>query len=310
MATSETTNPMPVFTEPVKCVLTEPDIDKWKESTGYQDLISFIQYLGKAVESKKISNDCTESPGVKGIMTILDKLNLWVSEIPPEDQPQRFGNKSYRVWHARLTDSSTELIQSILPESLQPALIELRPYLLDSFGNPTRIDYGTGHEASFTIFVLCLMKLGVLLQSDAQAVVTRIFYKYLSLMRLLQSTYRMEPAGSQGVWGLDDFQFLSFIWGAWQLVGQSDLKPESFLDKVICRDMADEYLFFGCIDSINKTKSGPFYEHSNSLWGISSVTEWKKVSSGLLQMYKSDVLCKYPVIQHIPFGTLFSFQKS
>ena len=310
MATTDATQSAPVFSVPQKCVITASDIDIWKASTAFQDLIAFVQHTGKAVENKKISTECAESPGVKGVLVILDKLKGWVLEIPPEVQPQRFGNKAFRVWHARLKDSAPDLIGSLLPEPTRPALVELEPYLLDSFGNPTRIDYGTGHETSFAIFLLCLMKLGVLLVSDSQAIVTRIFDPYLQLMRLLQSTYRMEPAGSQGVWGLDDFQFLSYIWGAWQLMGQSDVIPESFLDPALCMDMANEYIFFGCIDSIHKSKSGHFYEHSSTLWGISAVKEWKKVSSGLLKMYKDDVLGKFPVIQHIPFGTLFSIQKA
>ena len=36
-------------------------------------------------------------------------------------------------------------------------------------------------------------------------------------------------------------------------------------------------------------KTGPFAEHSNTLWGISGVAEWSKVNSGLIKMYKAEV---------------------
>lgn len=42
--------------------------------------------------------------------------------------------------------------------------------------------------------------------------------RYLKLVRRLQIVYRMEPAGSQGVHALDDFQFAPFIFGSSQLI--------------------------------------------------------------------------------------------
>lgn len=38
-------------------------------------------------------------------------------------------------------------------------------------------------------------------------------------------------------------------------------------------------------------KSGPFAEHSNQLYNISGVPAWSKVNSGLIKMYKAEVIC-------------------
>lgn len=52
-----------------------------------------------------------------------------------------------------------------------------------------RIDYGTGHETTFAALLYCLTVAGVFGESDAQALVTHIFARYLTLMRKVQKTY-------------------------------------------------------------------------------------------------------------------------
>jgi serine/threonine-protein phosphatase 2A activator len=63
----------------------------------------------------------------------------------------------------------------LLPPELQGAAVELLPYLLDSFGNATRIDYGTGHETTFVAFLYCLAALGLVTEADRQALVCVVF---------------------------------------------------------------------------------------------------------------------------------------
>lgn len=93
---------------------------------------------------------------------------------------------------------------------------------------------------SFAMFLMCFFKINSLKKEDYKAIVIKVFnrfirrqlynkcfylvliyaFSYLKLARKLQKTYNMEPAGSHGVWSLDDFQFLPFIFGSAQLSGK------------------------------------------------------------------------------------------
>lgn len=83
------------------------------------------------------------------------------------------------------------LVESILDASGvdQLAGLELVGYFVESFGNKTRIDYGTGHETTFVAFLYCLGRLGVIKETDCRGVVLKVFNEYLLLMRKLQTTY-------------------------------------------------------------------------------------------------------------------------
>ena len=102
---------------------------------------------------------------------------------------------------------------------------ELSGYLEDSFGNSQRVDYGTGHETTFFVFFYCLYKGGILQREDLPAALLLVFPAYLKVCRHLQTIYWLEPAGSHGVWCLDDYQLLPFVFGAAQLIDNEEIPP-------------------------------------------------------------------------------------
>lgn len=164
--------------------------------------------------------------------------------------------------------------------------------------------------------------------------------RYLELVRSLIKTYTLEPAGSHGVWGLDDHSFIPYIFGAAQLspaMSESDKVPdegslpntpdpgEVTKTNTVERERKAN-LYFSAIGFINDVKKGPFWEHSPMLYDISGIRAgWAKINKvgrtpdrflarlirhqGMIKMYNAEVLSKFPVVQHFPFGYLFSWER-
>jgi len=274
-------------------------------SPAYKQLVGFITELGKAVRSQPNSTRCQISKNSQAVIALLEAVEQLVEETPPAKQKMRYGNTAFRDFYSKFARTAEKLQAKLLPENLQGALKEISPYLLDSFGNSARIDYGTGHELHFIAWLFCLCKLGLFMPVDRQALVTKVFYKYILLCRKIQATYLLEPAGSKGVWCLDDYQFLPFYFGASQLVGNNEIRPSYVLDASVLQQ-SEEYIYLSGIKFINKMKTGPFHEHSPFLSDAMRAPNWSKVQSGLLRMFHDHVLSKFPVIQHFLFGTLLS----
>ncbi|KAI8905027.1 Phosphotyrosyl phosphatase activator [Gorgonomyces haynaldii] len=288
-----------------KKILTKEDLDRFHSSPVYLELLEFLEQLNKSAMDKPITNKPL-NPNVQSVVDMLHKLQALVDEIKPIEQPTRFGNPSFQVWYDAVEERIGQFLGFIGPEHRQ----EIGLYLLHSFGNRKRIDYGTGHELNFVVFLWCLYKIQYFQSEDDEDVVLGLFLGYIHLMRHLQTQYWLEPAGSHGVWGLDDYHFLPFYFGSGQLAHHKHLRPKSIHNKEIIEEFSNQYMYFECIQFINSVKTESLRWHSPMLDDISGVKTWEKVNQGMMKMYKAEVLGKLPIMQHFLFGQLLPFEGS
>jgi len=131
-----------------------------------------------------------------------------------------------------------------------------------------------------------------------------VFNKYLTLTRRIQTLYLLEPAGSHGVWGLDDYSFLPYLFGASQLLHHPHIRPKSIHVKETVDYFSSQYMYLGCIAQINSVKTVGLRWHSPMLDDISGVRSWSKVREGMGKMFRGEVLGKRTVMQHFLFGRI------
>ncbi|KAF2794171.1 Phosphotyrosyl phosphatase activator [Melanomma pulvis-pyrius CBS 109.77] len=340
------------FILPVKRIHDGDDVSFFLASRAYADIMTFIFQLNASMFPRKIVDEAESSPSTKewklqdpdvsfppivlNLAKLLDTLNAIIDEVPPDLGPRRFGNVSFRKWYDLVKERVSGLIDQHIPSEIftssstaeVTAKAELEAYLIGSFGSSQRLDYGTGHELSFLAFLGCLWKLGAFPETEnggqERAIVLGVIEPYLQLIRRLILMYTLEPAGSHGVWGLDDHSFLPYIFGSAQfspaISSPSEIVTEGSLPNApnpsdvaklnVVERERQRNMYFSAIGFIYDVKKGPFWEHSPILFDISGVKAgWAKINKGMLKMYNAEVLSKFPVVQHFPFGSIFVWER-
>mmetsp|Transcript_22239 Transcript_22239/g.25754 ORF Transcript_22239/g.25754 Transcript_22239/m.25754 type:complete len:128 (+) Transcript_22239:2-385(+) len=122
----------------------------------------------------------------------------------------------------------------------------------------------------------------------------------------------LEPAGSHGVWGIDDYHFLPFLLGASELIKNPIFQtPDDIHRQKLVDENYEKYMYISCIKFIKEVKKGvPFHESSPILNDISAAESWNKVAMGMIKMYQAEVLQKHPVIKHSYYGSVITLEKA
>ncbi|KAF2710156.1 Phosphotyrosyl phosphatase activator, partial [Pleomassaria siparia CBS 279.74] len=294
------------YRRPSRRILSPADHELFLESETCTLVTAFVFSLSDSVRDvpRSQARGKETPPIILQILNILQDAGKILDDNPPEDTGSRFGNPIFRTFLDALGDALPEW-HNRLGLKDKSEIDEVSTYLHNSFGNKRRIDYGSGHELNFFLWLLCLNRLSLLPPSTFPSLVLVLLPAYLTLMRRVQAAYYLEPAGSHGVWGLDDYQFLPFLFGASQLLHHPYITPKAIHNQLTLEEEGGEYLYLDQVAYLNSVKNVDGLRwHSPMLDDISAARNWTKIEAGMRKMFRKEILEKLPVMQHFLFGSL------
>ncbi|OQS55777.1 protein phosphatase type 2A phosphotyrosyl phosphatase activator [Ecytonucleospora hepatopenaei] len=185
------------------------------KTTAYAFLRKFLFKVDYLIKHK-----CNTISYEHKVLPILLDIGRIIDSTPLSTEPTRYANKGM-----------VEVITQI--ESMSDNML-----LHESFGNKIRMDYGTGHELNFLVYLIEYSILNnnsntnsnVLNNSntnnsnilnnsfldniiDIEFILDNIWY-YMGIIQTYIHKYNIEPAGAKGFWSLNDFTLLGLVFGS------------------------------------------------------------------------------------------------
>lgn len=96
---------------------------------------------------------------VDKLISVLDAVDTIINHHPAEEAGgSRFGNAAFRGFYDEVGEKFEGLHEGILEglkeeEVKKGVMKEIKAYFTEAFGNRTRIDYGSGHELNYLIYL-------------------------------------------------------------------------------------------------------------------------------------------------------------